>query len=408
MAESTEQTSGGTAADAAAERADALKRGLEGVVAAETRLSRVEGEIGRLSYCGYDIMDLVDHCSFEEVIYLLWHLELPTKAQFHEFNAALAVERTLPAGLIYTMRTLPHTTPPMDALRSCVSLLSVYDPDDPADISPAVNWRRAYRIMSRLPCIVATFERLRSGHEPVDPDPKVSIAGNFLYLMTGQMPDPEAERAIDVGLILHADHGLNASTFAARVAVGTLSDMYSAITSAVGTLKGPLHGGANQEVIKMLHEIGFLERVEPYIKERLDNKQKVMGFGHRIYKGNGDPRANILREWSKRLGERAGDTLWYRMSRAIEDYVMQEKGLMPNVDFYSASVYHTLALPHDQYTPIFACSRVAGWIAHIMEQYADNRLIRPLDAWVGAEARQVVPIDQRHGGRHDPLPHLAG
>jgi citrate synthase len=373
---------------------DAFARGLRGVVAAMTRISRVEGDIGRLSYAGYDIKDLVEHCTFEEVIYLLWYLELPNRKQLAAFTERLAVERTIPQGLIYTMRTLPHTTPPMEALRSCVSLLSVYDPESPDDRSPEANWRRAYRLMSKLPCVVATFERLRKGHEPVDPDPSLSLAANFLYLMTGQMPDHEAERAIDVGLILHADHGLNASTFSARVTVATLSDMYSGITSAVGTLKGPLHGGANQEVLKMLHEVALMDRVESYILEKIARKELIWGFGHAVYK-NGDPRAGILREWSRRMGERAGDTLWFRMSQKIEEIVKREKGLLPNVDFYSASVYHTLNIDHDQYTPIFACSRVAGWLAHIMEQFQDNRIIRPLDTWVGAEPRTVLPVVDR-------------
>jgi len=374
--------------------AEDFAKGLRGVVAAQTRISRVEGDIGRLSYCGYDIKDLVAHCTFEEVIYLLWNLELPSRAQFKVFSEKLAAERTLPAGLIYTMRTLPHTTPPMDALRTCVSLLSVYDPEKPDDRSTEANWRRAMRLMAKLPCVVATFERLRKGHEPVDPHPGLSMAGNFLYLMTGQMPDPDAERAMDVGLILHADHGLNASTFAARVTVATLSDVYSGITSAIGALKGPLHGGANQEVLKMLHDIRLMDRVESYIREKFDRKELIMGFGHAVYR-NGDPRAAILREWSKRMGERAGDTLWYRMSEKVEALVTAEKGLKPNVDFYSASVYHTLQIDHDLYTPIFACSRVAGWLAHIMEQYSDNRIIRPLDQWVGAEPRPVTPLAKR-------------
>ncbi|MBI5832490.1 MAG: citrate synthase [Armatimonadetes bacterium] len=382
------------AAETKGASAEDFARGLRGVVAAQTRISRVEGDIGRLSYCGYDIKDLVEHCTFEEVIYLLWNLELPTKAQFAAFSEKLVAERTLPAGLIYTMRTLPHTTPPMDALRTCVSLLSVYDPEKPEDRSLEANWRRAMRLMAKLPCVVATFERLRKGHEPVDPHPGLSMAGNFMYLMTGQMPDPDAERAMDVGLILHADHGLNASTFAARVTVATLSDVYSGITSAIGALKGPLHGGANQEVLKMLHDIRLMDRVESYIHEKMARKELIMGFGHAVYR-NGDPRAAILREWSKRMGERAGDTLWYRMSEKVEAIVTGEKGLKPNVDFYSASVYHTLQIDHDLYTPIFACSRVAGWLAHIMEQYSDNRIIRPLDQWVGAEPRDVVPLGQR-------------
>ncbi|NUQ02063.1 MAG: citrate synthase [Armatimonadetes bacterium] len=369
-------------------------KGLEGVVAGETRISKVEGDIGRLSYCGYDILDLVEHCTFEEVIYLLWFNELPNRDQLREFNARLVAERSLPTGLIYTMRTLPHTTPPMDALRSCVSLLSVYDPDDPHDMSTEAHWRRCYRLMAKLPCVVATFERLRSGHEPVEPNPTLSLAGNLLYQLTGQVPSELSAKAMDVGLILHADHEYNASTFAGRVVVGTLSDVYSAITAAIGCLKGPLHGGANQEVIKMLHEIGFMDRVDNYITKKLANKEKIMGFGHRVYK-NGDPRAGILRNWSRKMGEAAGDLLWFQMSQKIDEVVQREKGLYPNVDFYSASVYHTLNIPSDQYTPIFACSRVSGWLAHVMEQYDDNRLIRPVANWVGHENREFLPLDQR-------------
>lgn len=372
----------------------AVSAGLRGVIAADTRISRVDGDIGRLSYCGYDIVDLVEHSSFEEVIYLLWHGELPTRPQLKEFTDLLIAERVLPTGLVYTMRTFPHTTPPMDALRSCVSLLSVYDPDDPLDVSDEANWRRALRLMAKLPNIVATFDRLRKGHEPVEPNPTLGVAANFLFQLTGQMPTDLSARAMDVGLIIHADHEFNASTFATRVVVSTLSDMYSAITAGVGTLKGPLHGGANQEVIKMLHEIGLLDRVEGYILDKLARKERIMGFGHAVYK-NGDPRAAILKNMSRLMGEEAGDLLWYQMSQRIEEIVFREKGLYPNVDFYSASVYHNLNIPHDQYTPIFACSRVAGWIAHIMEQYRDNKLIRPLGNWVGSDYRDYVPIDQR-------------
>jgi citrate synthase len=378
----------------ATEEAAVMAKGLEGVIAGETRISRVEGDIGRLSYCGYDIRDLVEHTTFEEVIYLLWHLELPNRQQLREFIDALVAERELPPGLIYTMRTLPHTTPPMDALRSCVSLLSVYDPEDPSDHCEATNWRRAVRLMAKLPCVVATFDRLRHGHEPVPPNPTMGIAANVLYQFTSQVPTDLAAKALDVGLILHADHELNASSFTGRVVVSTLSDIYSAITAAVGCLKGALHGGANQEVIRMLHEIGLLERVEPHILDMLDHKKKVMGFGHRVYK-TGDPRAAILKEMSRRMGVQAGDLLWYEMSDKIEKILMREKGLYPNVDFYSASVYHTLNIPHDQYTPIFACSRVSGWIAHVMEQLADNRLIRPIADWAGSEFREVVPLEDR-------------
>lgn len=369
-------------------------KGLEGIVAAESRICQVEGDIGRLSYRGYDILDLVEGCTFEEVIYLLWYGVLPTRDELREFNAKLVAERDLPTGLVYTMRTLPHTTPPMDALRSCVSLLSVYDPDRNDDRSEAANWRRCFRLMAKLPCVVATFERLRNGHEPVEPNPTLGLAANFLYQLTGQVPTDLSSRAMDVGLILHADHELNASTFAARVTVATLSDVYSGITSGVGCLKGPLHGGANQEVIKMLHEIGVMERVEGYITEKLARHEKIMGFGHRVYK-NGDPRAGILRNWSRRMGEAAGDLLWFQMSQKIDDVVQREKGLFPNVDFYSASVYHTLSIPHDQYTPIFACSRVSGWLAHIMEQLKDNRLIRPLAHYVGPENCEFKPLDER-------------
>jgi len=381
------------AKDAGAAEAD-FKKGLEGVVAGESKICLVDGQEGRLMYAGYDVLDLVEGASFEEVIYLLWNKHLPNQKQLDQFNKKLISERALPTGLVYTMRTLPHTTPPMDALRSCVSLLSVYDPEDPEDSSEEANLRRCFRIMAKVPSLVATFERLRKGHEPVEPSNTLNMAGNFLYQLTGQQPTQLSSRAMEVGLILHADHELNASTFAARVTVATLSDIYSGITSAIGTLKGSLHGGANQEVIKMLHEIGLIERVEPYIMEKLENKEKIMGFGHRVYK-TGDPRAGVLRSWSKRMGEEAGDTLWFKMSQKIDDVVQREKGLYPNVDFYSASVYHTLDIPHDQYTPIFACSRTAGWLAHIMEQQADNRLIRPVANYVGPPKQDFVPLDQR-------------
>ncbi len=373
--------------------ANVAKAGLEGVVAAQSVISDVNGQEGRLIYSGYDIHDLAEHSTFEEVIYLLWNQKLPTQKELDSLKEQLARETGLPQDIQAFMKTIPEGVNPMDMLRTVVSALSFYDADG-ADMSREANVRRAIRLTAKFPTIVTTFERVRNGLEPVQPREDLSIAGNFLYTLKGEEPDEIATRTMDLAFILHADHELNASTFAARITAATLSDMYSAIVSAIGTLKGPLHGGANEGVIKNLLEIGSVEGVETWVQDALARKEKIMGFGHRVYRTE-DPRATHLREMSRQLGERTGEKKWYEMSRKMEEVIMREKRLNPNVDFYSASTYYALGIPTDLFTPIFACSRISGWTAHVLEQYANNRLIRPRAEYVGPRGLEYVSIDKR-------------
>ena len=368
-----------------------VTRGLEGIVATTSSISSIIDDT--LTYVGYDIDDLAKNASFEEVIYLLWHRELPTAKQLQELKKELSENYALPQEVIEHFKMYPiQKVHPMAALRSAVSLLGLYD--DEADLmNEEANYRKAVRLQAKMPTIVATFARVRKGLEPVAPRQDLSFAANLLYMLTGKEPQPIAVEAIDKALVLHADHELNASTFTARVCVATLSDIYSGVTAAIGALKGPLHGGANEAVMKMLTDIGTIENVEPYIRGKLENKEKIMGFGHRVYR-QGDPRAKHLREMSKRLTELTGEPHWYDMSVKIEGIVTGEKKLPPNVDFYSASVYHSLGIDHDLFTPIFAVSRVSGWLAHILEQYENNRLIRPRAEYTGPGMQKYVPIDQ--------------
>jgi citrate synthase len=369
-----------------------VTRGLEGVVATTSSISSIIDDT--LTYVGYDIDDLAVNASFEEVIYLLWHLKLPNAEQLAELKKQLSENAALPQEVIEHFKMYPiEKVHPMAALRSAVSLLGLYDEE--ADLmEPESNYRKAIRLQAKMPAIVATFARVRKGLEPIAPKPELSFAANFLYMLTGKVPAPIAVEAIDKALVLHADHELNASTFTARVCVATLSDVYSGVTAAIGALKGPLHGGANEAVMKMLKEIGTLENVEPYVRGKLEKKEKIMGFGHRVYR-KGDPRAKHLREMSKKLTELTGEPQWYDMSEKIESIVTGEKNLPPNVDFYSASVYHSLGIDHDLMTPIFAVSRVSGWLAHILEQYENNRLIRPRADYIGPGMQKYVPIEQR-------------
>ena len=369
------------------------KAGLEGIVAAQSRISDVNGEKGELIYSGYDIHDLAEHSTFEEVVYLLWKGELPTRAALDELKQQLSDEAGLPAGIIDLIDAIPKSAGPMDVLRTIVSALSFFDPDG-GDMSDDANQRRAIRLTAKFPTIVTTFQRVRNGQKAIEPRKDLSIAGNFLFTLRGELPDDVATRTMDVALILHADHELNASTFAARVTAATLSDMYSAIVSAIGTLKGPLHGGANEGVIKNLLEIGSADKVEPWLKQALAQKKKIMGFGHRVYHTE-DPRATHFREMSRQLGERTGEKKWYEMSRKMEEVMMREKHLNPNVDFYSATTYYALGIPTDLFTPIFACSRISGWTAHVLEQYKNNRLIRPRAEYVGPRGLKYVPIAER-------------
>lgn len=368
--------------------------GLEGVVVAESEISYVDGQEGRLVYRGYSIEELAEGSTFEETTKLLLDGELLTREGLQAFARSLAAERALDGRTLDTVRGFPAAAEPMSVLRTGVSALGLVDPDR-GDDGPEATRRKAIRLIAQLPTLVAAFHRARQGSDPVAPREDLGHAANFLYMLSGKEPDPNDARVMDVCLILHAEHGMNASTFAARVTAATLSDIHSAVTSAVGTLKGPLHGGANQEVMHMLLEIDA-RGVEPveHVREMLAAGKKVMGFGHRVYKTM-DPRAPILRRFSKDLGERAGDARWYRMSEQILDTMRREKGIDPNVDFFSASTYHALGIPADLFTAIFAIARVSGWVTHVEAQYARNRLIRPRAKYVGKRDLHYIPIDER-------------
>ena len=372
------------------------KAGLEDIVATSSSICYIDGQRGVLAYAGYDIHELAKHASFEEVCFLLWNGRLPGRAELGDLASQLAAARPLPEGILRLMRTLPPVEP-MDALRTLTSALAHYDPEA-ADRSPQAQRRKAVRLTAQMASLVATLGRQNAGGGPIAPDPALGQAANFLYMLTGQRPNALETRAFDVALVLHADHELNASTFAARVAAATLTDMYSAIVAAVGTLKGPLHGGANAEVMKLLMEIGAdatPEKTDETVRGLLARKVKMPGFGHRVYRTE-DPRATHLRQMSRELGARAGNTAWFEMSQRIEALVLQEKQLNPNVDFYSASTYHALGIPTELFTPIFAVSRVSGWTAHVQEQYANNRLMRPRADYVGPEYPQRwTPLDAR-------------
>jgi citrate synthase len=364
------------------------KAGLEDTVATSSAICYLDGDRGVLAYCGYDIHDLARHATFEEVCFLLWHRRLPTRAELGDLQSQLVAGRPMPDAVVRTMRSLPLGDG-MDALRTLTSVLGHYDPDA-RDNSPQANYRKAVRLTAQLGSLVATMGRVNAGAGPIQPDPVLGHAANFLYMLTGERPSGLATRAFDVALILHADHELNASTFAARVAAATLTDIHSTIVGAIGALKGPLHGGANADVMRLLLEIGAAappEKVEEIIRAKLARKEKIPGFGHRVYHTE-DPRATHLRQMSRDLGLRAGQPAWFDMSQRIEALVKAEKQLNPNVDFYSASTYYALGIPIDLFTPIFAVSRVSGWTAHVLEQYANNRLIRPRAEYIGPEYPQ--------------------
>jgi citrate synthase len=372
------------------------KAGLEDTVATSSAICYLDGDRGVLAYCGYDIHDLARHATFEEVCYLLWQRRLPTRAELGDLQSQLSAARQLPEAVLRLMRALPAGNL-MDALRTLTSALGHYDPDA-ADQSPQANYRKAVRLTAQLSSLVAAIGRQHAGAGPIQPDPVLGHAANFLYMLTGERPSGLATRAFDVALILHADHELNASTFAARVAAATLTDIHSTIVAAIGTLKGPLHGGANADVMRLLLEIGSSaapEKAEEVVRAKLARKEKIPGFGHRVYHTE-DPRATHLRQMSRDLGQRAGEPIWYEMSQRIEALVKSEKKLNPNVDFYSASTYHALGIDIELFTPIFAVSRVSGWTAHVLEQYANNRLIRPRAEYIGPEYPQrYVPVEAR-------------
>jgi citrate synthase len=370
-------------------------KGLEGIVATTSKICFIDGDHGVLAYFGIDIHELARQSNFEETCYLLWFGKLPTRAELRELQSRMAAERKLDPGIIQMLRNAPFRALPMDVLRTVVSGLSYYDPDEKNNDHNA-NVAKAIRLTSQIAMIVAAYDRIRKGQPVIDPDPSLSHAANFLWMLTGKLPSPTAERALDIALILHADHELNASTFAARVTAATLSDMHSAITSAIGALKGPLHGGANEAVFHILEAIAAsgADPVE-YVKGMLAQKKKIPGFGHRVYHTE-DPRATHLRVMSRDLGASSGQAQWFEMSQKIEDFVKAEKKLNANVDFYSASTYHILGIDVDLFTPIFAVSRISGWAAHVIEQLDDNRLIRPRADYLGPEyPASYVPIENR-------------
>ncbi len=368
-----------------------VAKGLEGIVANSTSISDVRGDIGQLIYAGYDINELAGKVTFEEVIHLLWHGELPNRAQLETLTAKLRAARSLPPEVLSFLKSVPADACPMDVIRTGVSMLGLFDHAD----GEHANYERAVSITAKIGLVAAYFHRLRQGKDLPAVRQDLSEAAHFLYLINGTEPTQQATDTLDIAYVLHADHGMNASTFSARVTVATLSDMFSAITSAIGTLKGPLHGGANEGVIHMLQEIGSEDRVDPWLEEQLAKKAKIMGIGHRVYKVL-DPRAPHLRNMAVKLTEQLGEPKWIRMSERIAEVMRERKHLNANVDFYSATVYYSLGIPTDLFTPIFAISRTAGWTAHVLEQLADNRLYRPLSEYTGPEVGKTVkPLAER-------------
>ena len=371
-----------------------ISRGLEGIIAAETRIGDVRGDIGQLIYCGYDINELAGKVSYEEVVHLLWHNRLPTARELDALTTALRAERELPQGVIDFITSAPKTAAPIDIMRTVVSMLGCY-PTVRHDLDMSENHAIAIKLVAQIGIVAAYFHRARTGQPLPRIRKDLSEAAHFLWLMTGEEPGTEAVQTLDVAYVLHAEHGFNASTFTGRVVASTLSDMYSAVSAAIGALKGPLHGGANEGVIHMLQEIGSLENVDQWIEEALAQKKKIMGIGHRVYKVL-DPRAPHLKAMAIKLSEELGDAKWIQMSERIAAIMKERKGLNANVDFYSATVYYSLGIPTDLFTPIFAISRMSGWTAHILEQLADNRLFRPLSEYTGAPVgKKVVPIAER-------------
>jgi citrate synthase len=367
--------------------------GLEGVVAASSSIGDVDGINGILIYQGYNIHDLAEHSTFEETVFLLWHGRLPKRDELDALRGELAANQSLPGEVLEMMRRFPKEAEPMDALRTAVSALAFYDPQA-RDLSREGALRTATKLTAQFPVIVAAIDRLRNGKEPVAPKPGLNLAANFLYMLKGEMPSEREARIFDVALILHADHELNASTFTGRVVAGTLADMYGSITAAIAALSGPLHGGANTNVMKMLLEIGNPDKAEEWMMNALAQKKKVMGFGHRVYRTE-DPRAVHLRRFSQEMGAARGETRWFEILEKLREVMFREKGLYPNVDYYSGSAYYLMGIPLDLFTPIFAVSRISGWTGHILEQYANNRLIRPRAEYTGERDLKYVPIEER-------------
>jgi citrate synthase len=370
----------------------AVDKGLEGVVSCSTAISFIVG--ATLNYRGYTIEDLAANSTFEETVFLLWNNRLPKKDELESLKKQLAAEMTLDPSLIAALKTIPNKgVHPMAWLRTAVSMLGAFD-KEAQESSNEANMKKAIRLTAKMTTLVTAFDRLRNGKEIVAPNPSKSIAWNFFYTLTGNEPDPEIVKTFDTCLILHADHELNNSAFAARVVSSSLSDVYSSVVAAICSLKGPLHGGANEQVMLMLKQIGSMENARKWVEDALSNKVKVMGFGHRVYK-NGDPRAKILRQMSDQLTKKLGQHHWFEMSDLIDDTMQNKKGLLPNVDFYSATVYYAMGIPIDLYTPIFAASRVSGWLAHIFEQWTNNRIYRPRGKWTGKEGLNWAPVEKR-------------
>ncbi len=376
-----------------AKESTAAAAGLRGVVAAQSSIGDVDGEQGILIYQGYDIHDLAENSTFEEVVYLLWNGRLPKKDELENLKQQFQANSEIPSEVLEMMKTFPKDANPMDVLRTSVSALGFYDKEGHGtDRENAV--KTAVKLTAQIGTLVAAWERIRTGKDVIAPDKSLSIAENFLYMFQGEKPEPDEARIFDIALILHADHELNASTFTTRVIAGTLADIYGAVTGGIAALAGPLHGGANTNVMKMLKEIGSEDAIDGWLDKALEEKRKIMGIGHAVYKTE-DPRATWLRKFSKQLGEKKGEMKWFNMSQKIEKAMLEKKGMYPNVDFYSASAYYLMDIPLDQYTPIFAVSRVSGWTGHILEQYGNNKLIRPRAEYIGQRDLKYTPIDGR-------------
>ena len=373
--------------------AGATAAGLRGVVAAQSAIGDVNGDEGILIYQGYDIHDLAENSTFEEVVFLLWNGRLPKADELAALNAEIRANYGVPAQIIAGMKYMPKDADPMDVLRTCVSALDFYDKDGHGTDRDSAM-RSAIKLTAQIGTISAAWDRIRSGKEVVAADKSLNIAENFLYMLRGERADADESHMFDVCLILHADHELNASTFTTRVVAGTLADMYGAVTAGIAALAGPLHGGANTNVMKMLIEIGSVEAIDGWVDKALEDKRKIMGIGHAVYKTE-DPRATWLRKYSKHMAEKKGVTKWYEMSQRIEQLMHEKKGMFPNVDFYSATTYYLMDIPLDLFTPIFAVSRIAGWTGHILEQYANNKLIRPRAEYIGARDQKYVAIGER-------------
>jgi len=370
-----------------------MAKGLEGVVVSETSLGFIDGEQGRLLYRGYDIHDLAEKASYLETLYMLWHGDLPTRDQLEAFESEVAGNREIPAGVVDLLGSLPEDANPMTALQASVAALGSFDPRA-GDNDRGAELSKATRLAAKIPTVIAAFDRIRNGREPIEPDPDLSQAGNFLYMLTGEEPSEVAARALDTSLLLYLEHGFNASTFTCRVIASTLADLHSAIAGGVGALKGELHGGANEKAMRMILEIDSAEEAEAWVDEALGEHRKIMGFGHRVYRTE-DPRATHLRRMSEELSGELGDPKWHRIARRVEETMIDRKGINCNVDFYCGIVYYTLGIPLDLFTPLFAAGRTGGWSAHVMEQHGDNRLIRPRAEYVGPKNREFEPIDRR-------------